>query len=364
MKYNKYPACKELKLSKTSRIYKSADDQLCVAKGLNALDFVLWFDETLLKNFVDFSKNPFGVILQFIDNKDDNFVVFASGIKNNYRLACLIYHAFVNCDAERIKNISKEYLIDHPEVKINGRNYDDKLDFDSIFDYDTIKANKLIFPFFRDKDIEDSLVAELLKRRLLAFDNKFRNLIFVGADPFCNFGVEKHGITEKHFMRIEGKKFPFVYWFERETKKDFKNFKRVELYSDTIEMLEDISSKRCSGGIDLDTIYASLHTPNFSEYCLNNLLELCSDGVEIHYNFVVSSETKKTTGEVVLPEKNNIEKTSDIQKIEESLQVWFKDETIVYSGRRHYDSKDIFYSNRDKIYYDSKGKLDDEDLPF
>ena len=293
MKYNKNPACEDLRLSKTSRIYKSADDQLCISKGLNSLDFCLWFDERLLKNFVDFGKNPFNVILQFIDNKDDNFVVHASGIKNNYRLACLIYHSFVNCDVDRIKKISKEYLIDHPEVKINGKNFDEKVDFASIFDYDTIKANKLIFPYFRDKDIEDSLVAELLKRRLLAFDNKFRNLIFVGADSFCSYGIEKHGITAKHFMILEGKKFPFCYWFERETKKDFKNFKNIELYADTVEMLEDISSKRCSGGIDVDTIYASLHTPNFSEHCLNNLLELCSDGVKINYNFVVPSETKK-----------------------------------------------------------------------
>ena len=131
-------------------------------------------------------------------------------------------------------------------------------------------------------------------------------------------------------------------------------------------MLEDISSKRCSGGIDLDTIYSSLHTPNFSEYCLNNLLELCSDGVEIHYNFVVPSEQKKKLNpdEKILPEKNEQVRPPEIDVMEENLRIYFKDDSIKFSGIRHYDNKEIYYSERDKIYYDKNGKLDDDDLPF
>ena len=366
--YNKYPAVNRLHINKDCRVYKTSDDKMCITKGLNALDFCLWFDETLLKNFVDFQKNPFNVILQFIDNKEDNFIIYSNKVRNNYRLACLIYHSFVNCDVDKVKAMETEYLEDHSNVSINGKNYDNVVDWEQILDYDKIKANKLIFPYFRNKDIEIPLISELLSRELLAFDNKFRNLIFIGRDSYCKYGLEKHGITDKHFLRIEGKKFPFCYWYEREEKRDFKQFKNLVLYSDTIEMLEEISTLRCEGGIDKDTLYCSLHTANFSEYCLENLLELLSDDINIKYTFNIPAETKNklNPGEKVLPEKKEEVRTPEIDIIEENLRIFYKDDSIRFSGTR-YDGEKIYYSERDKIYFNSKGKLseqEDEELPF
>ena len=63
--YNKLPASSRLHINKDCRVYKTADDKMCAVKGLNSLDFILWYDEKLLSNFVDFAKNPFSTILQF-----------------------------------------------------------------------------------------------------------------------------------------------------------------------------------------------------------------------------------------------------------------------------------------------------------
>ena len=53
-----------------------------------------------------------------------------------------------------------------------------------------------------------------------------------------------------------------------------------------------------------------------------------------------------------------------MKRIESDLRIYFKDDSISFSGVRHYDKKAVFYSSRDDVYYDNKGKLDDDELPF
>lgn len=285
-KYNNNPAINYLsyKINKNARCYKATDDKICSAKGLTCLDFLLWYDETFLTEKLDFKKSVFDFILYLTDR--DGLCISSSTIKNNFRLACLIYNKFVNADEKEIKKMSAEYLKDNP---VN----DNYINWESIIDYDK-KGNKVMFPFFRQLGISDKFVAELVSRQLLAFDNKFRNLVFICSDSLGNrYGLEKHGITSKHFMRLEGDKFPFCYWVERGNEINFKNINNIVLYSDTLEMLEEISTLIENDEIDYNTVYASLHTKNFHSDCLDNLLKLCSENVRVIYNFYLAEESEE-----------------------------------------------------------------------
>lgn len=362
-KYNNSPAVYDISrhITKNARVYKDVDDKLVVSKGLNSLDFLLWYDERLLENNnINFNIPPFKMILNLIDNKEEQFnIKISSGnVKSNYRLACLVYHAFSKCDSDRIKGISEQYILDNPSKFDIKKKEPDILNWTDLTTFDKSTGCKKIFPYFRSQGIKESLIAELITRQLLSFDNKFNNLIFICQSPFDRYGIEKHGITAKHFMRLEGAKFPFCYWYQKEEIKDFNSFDHCIIFPDTIEMLKYISDN----DIDENTIYSSLHTKNFHTDCIDNLIKLCPN-IDTEYTFNVD-EIPSTTDNV-----RNIKKTIDIiepvpddeeKLILEYLQFRYNDKSIKYSSKK--DGVSIFYSFDKKKYYTKDGLYDD--LPF
>ena len=263
--YNPYPAYKKLTVSKSSRCYLSKDEAACKEKGLNALDFALWYDERLLGSGVPLSLSPFRYILKSIDEG----VISHNAIVGNYRLACLLLAKFVNCDTARIKGIEADYLIDHPAATAEPPKAKAKtLDYATVYDYDHTAANKIIFPYMASKGIDKALTAELISRGLLAFDGRysFKNLVFVCNDVTDFHGFEVLGMSEaKHFMQFSGEAFPFLYYREELERIDYTDFLRAEVFNDTLEMLRHLTElKKTDEGIPQRVLFVSLHTSNYS----------------------------------------------------------------------------------------------------
>lgn len=263
--YNTNPAYKKLTVSKSSRCYLNKDEAACEEKGLNSLDFALWYDERLLNSGVPLSLSPFRYILKCIDDG----VLSHDGTVGNYRLACLLLAKFVNCDAVRIKSIEGDYIKDHPNTAIEAPKAKAKtLDYSTVYHYDHVAANKIIFPYMASKGIDKSLTAELISRGLLAFDGRysFKNLVFVCNDVTDFHGFEVLGMSaSKHFMQLSGEAFPFIYYREELERIDYNDFLRAEVFNDTIELLRYLSElKQTDDGIPQRVLFVSLHTSNYS----------------------------------------------------------------------------------------------------
>ena len=263
--YNSNPAYKKLTVSKSSRCYLSKDEAACEEKGLNSLNFALWYDERLLNSGVSLSLSPFRYILKSIDAG----VISHDGTVGNYRLACLLLAKFVNCDSARIKDIEKDYIKDHPNITIEAPKTKTKtLDYSTVYNYDHTAANKIIFPYMASNGIDKSLTAELISRGLLAFDGRysFKNLVFICNDVTDFHGFEVLGMSAaKHFMQLSGEAFPFIYYREELERIDYNDFFRAEVFNDTIEMLRYLSElKKADGGIPQRVLFVSLHTSNYS----------------------------------------------------------------------------------------------------
>lgn len=263
------------RLSTRSYCNTELDKQLAKDKKLDALDFCLWFDNQLLDiKDVSFKMKPFDFILKLVDlNYINSRSFFSNSVKSNFRIACLIFAKFVKCDANNIHSIREEFLKDYPhffdkkeEVKIN---------YDELFKYDRYKANKLIFLYAKNNGISKTLMSELVSRQLVAFDEKGHNIVYVCTDCFDFQGIERHGIGTKHFMKLEGTPFPFVYYKERFDRVSNDKFVKVEVFDTSLVLLQYLSDDN----IDIydDVLYVSMHTSNYNKKAFDNLKNVFGD---------------------------------------------------------------------------------------
>ncbi len=269
--YNTSPARYDLNISPSKRSYLSKDKTICQDKGLDALDFVLWYDTSLLDADVSFSQPPFDFLLQCIEKG----LIRNNKIGNAFRLACLIFSAFAACDTSKVEAMRKSFLADNSDFfeKTKLAAYR-SVDFNAIYVYDRVTANKMMFPFFKSKGINKNLIAELISRRLIAFDDKhtYKNIIYVCQDVYGNNkGIEKSGMTAKYFMQLQGTAFPFVYYREETEQIKPRDFERIEAYGSTLDMLKALSALyETDEGIPFRTLYISLHKSNYSTDAYNN----------------------------------------------------------------------------------------------
>ena len=272
--YNTHPARFEMVLSPSRRSYLAKDKDKCSEKGFDALDFVLWYDQTLLDSGISLAQPPFDFVLQCVDKG----VIHTSKISNPFRLACLIFNVFANSEAASVKRISANFLKENPNFFDNEKQEAYRsVDFNKIYSYDRVAANKVMFPHFSSKGIEKALIAELISRQLLAFDDKraYKNIVYVCQDVAGQkLGCEVCGMTAKPFMQLLGKAYPFVYYRDEVEQLHKEDFERIEFFGDTLEMLQELSALyRSEDGIPSRVLYASLHKNNYSEEAYRNFRE-------------------------------------------------------------------------------------------
>ena len=101
--YNSDYVSRHLTISSRSFCDLKKDEQICINKNLDSLDFCLWYDEMLINNDdISLHLPPFKYIVTCIDKSYISYV----GLKNsNFRLACLIFAKFVNCDVVLLKHL-------------------------------------------------------------------------------------------------------------------------------------------------------------------------------------------------------------------------------------------------------------------
>ncbi|WP_101697017.1 hypothetical protein [Clostridium minihomine] len=250
-----------------------------------ALEFCIWFDFNLV-GAANLETGVFSCILDLIDNKH----ISAQYVKS-FRLACILLQRFLQSDKQVNDKKCQEYLTDHPEIETRLRTRRVNMDFSSFLNYDRVKGNKVIFPFFRERGIDTKLIAELISRELLAFDNKYRNLIFLNTTDAEIVGVEKLGTREKHFQRLEGKRpLGWHYWLERLEKVHLNiDIETVVFFDNTFRLLKYLSDNEPQK----DTLYSSLHTENCLLETYTNTLALLKDNVNIEFNFENESQIQR-----------------------------------------------------------------------
>ena len=280
--YNVNPAKYSITLSQSRRSYLTKDKVRCEEKGFDALDFVLWYDQTLLDADISFAQSPFNFILQCVEKK----IITARGIDNDFRLACLIFSVFVNSEVSPLKRIRQTFLNENPNFFENERNTAYRtVDFNSVYNYNRSAANKKMFPFFDNKGIEKRLISELISRQLLAFDDKgtYKNIVYVCQDVLGNKqGLEICGMTSNPFMRLLGKPFPFLYFRDETEQLNNADFERVEVFADTLTMLKRLSELYVTpDGIPFRVLYISLHKSNYSEEAYKNFAAMFREIEEV-----------------------------------------------------------------------------------
>lgn len=293
--YNLNPSYHDLAISSRCRCCLDNDKVLCEKLKLTSIDFCIWYDENLLtiKN-IDFTKKPFDFILFLFDNNYLNSKRFFDNSNiSNFRLACLIFSRFVKmADVNKIKSMSHLFLADNPDFLKPILKNTIEVDFTKIFIYDRYKSNKKIFPYFSNNNVDKQLIGELISRQFIAFDEKYNNIIYINRDLYDNVSIEKHGITPKHFMRLEGKPFPFIYFTETE-EYSYKRFTRCEAFATTLELLQFISENEVYD----DVVYISLHTDNYNPEAIKNF-KISFGDLYINFHFDNKVDVNKVEEEI------------------------------------------------------------------
>ena len=292
--YNTYPAKDYLVISPRSQVCLDNDKSLCLRNSLTSLDFCIWYDESLLTcEKLDFSKEAFDFILYLFDYGYIKAEKYLQSPNKSFRISCLLFSKFVHCDVKRIKSFTKQFLSENPDfLKTREQKLKDEYDFTTTFIYDRYKSNKLIFPYFAKNKVNKSLVAELISRQFISFDDKYNNVVYINKDMTDNISIEKHGIGTKHFMRLEGKAFPFIYFSESDNY-DYKRFLRCEAFATTLELLQYLSENE----ICEDVVYISMHTDNYNPDALKNF-KIVFGELHINYHFENTVDEKQIQDEI------------------------------------------------------------------
>ena len=187
--YNFKPAYNNITISPRSFCDFKKDEQLCLNKNFDALDFALWFDEKLIDN-TDVSL--YLPVFKYIVTNIDKGYICDSRFKNkNFRLACLIFAKFVQCDSVLLKQIRNTFLSDNPDI-LEFKKDTPVIDFEIPFQYNHWQANKSIFSYFKKNGVDDKLVSELIARQFIGFEEKGHNVIYVGKDLFDYKSLESY----------------------------------------------------------------------------------------------------------------------------------------------------------------------------
>ena len=268
--YNQYPARYTLRIPYNSKCSLEKDKQLCIDKGFDTLGFILWYDENLLQETISLQLTPFNYILSCITNG----IIQCTYVKNNYRLACLILSMYAKASKPTIWALREAYLKDHPDF-YEHKSYE-KIDFESLYKYDRFTANKIMFPYFASLGIDKELIAELISRRLIAYDGKYKykNIVYVCQDLYDQYGMETLGMTAIHYQQLKGKPFPFIYFREELEAFKMTDFEKAEFFGNTLDMLKYLSDLKASdSGIPCRTAYVSLHSANYNVCAYANFKE-------------------------------------------------------------------------------------------
>ena len=325
--YNLSPAINFLAISERSYCNKNLDDSKCLENHFDALDFALWYDESLLTTALPMSLPAFSYIIEAIDNG----YISCNKLKNkNFRLACLIYSKFVNCDKERLSKIREDFLKDNPNFFNSEDIKEEKIDYDSLFnDYNHSKCNKRLFPYFYGNGVAKTLISELITRQFICCEEykNITNIIYICKDNFDYHGIEKNGMTSKHFMKLEGEKFPFVYF-----KEDFSNvsnskYIRFEMFENSLSLLQYLSRNE----IHEDILYCSLHSKNYDLESIENLKKVFGD-LPLHFNFEDSKY-----------KDNKKEETIEKEEIEENKDYFYSKEELIEMKENDSFDNDKFY---------------------
>ncbi len=292
--YNKAKDYLTLSRSTYTRDYKYLKQQ-ALEEHRTAFEFCIWYDYQLVGK-ANLETGVFSCILDLIDNKH----ISAAYIKD-FRLACILFQKFLQSDKTINNNKCAEYLADHPDIAVRLNTKRVNANFGEYLKYDREKAHKIIFPFFRSRGIDINLIGELISRELLAFDTTFRNLIFLNTNHLEIVGVEKLGIGEEHFQRLEGKKpLCWCYWMEQKKHIQFQtDIESVIFFDTTLHLLKYLSDHEPQE----NTLYCSLHTENCLLETFINTIALLKKDVEIKFVFEVESKTERF---------KNVKKTNDI----------------------------------------------------
>ena len=285
-------------ISHTARCIKQKDDEMCKSKGLTALDFIFWWNDALMSTSPNVRQSAFNLILNLCDLGE----IEHPTIKKPFRLACIIYHKFVNVSESTIPKLREE---ENEFFKSHDKVTGSPFDFSKYYTYDRFQSNKKIFGFLKSKGISASLISELISRGFLGYDQQFNNLVFFGRTMGQEKSIEKHGITSKHFMRLEGIPYPFVFWADTGENYDPTSYRRVDVYPNTLSLLKAISEMKENDTLDYEVLYVSVHTLNYSFACLDNLLLDYPDR-HCHFTFDDIKGYNK-----YLEEKNTTEETED-----------------------------------------------------
>lgn len=333
--YNNFPSVGFLKLNPHSISNLESDKKISEQLNLKSLDFALWFDESLLEiKDLDLNKKPFDFILYLLDNNYINSRrFFNNSSKSNFRIACLLFSKFVKCDVSKIKSIREEYIKDNSE-KIQ-KEKEEEIDFNSYISYNRLKSNKKIFLYLLNHGCSRSVISELISRRFICFDDKYNNIIYINSDLLDMKSIEKHGIGEKHFMRLEGTPFPFCYWKDTENI-DNKRFTKVEVFKNTLELIQYISENEAKENI----LYISTHSDNFNIKMIDNLKEIFGD-IELHYNF----ESEKI--DMMENSKKEIE-DNDIEKDIIENHFKYSNEILIQKLIKYYDTQNVTFLKIDE----------------
>lgn len=380
-KYNIQSACNNVTISSRSFCDLKKDEVLCINKKLDSLDFALWWDERLLENEDVSIHLP---VFKYIISCIDKGYIFNSNFRNkNFRFACLIFSKFVNCDSSFLHNVRDNFLSDNPDF-MSFKKEEPKIDFNSVFSYNHYQSNKSIFLYFKKNGVDDSLIAELISRQFLGFEEKGHNIVYVCRDLFDPRSLESHGMGSKHFMRLQGC-FPFVYWSEDLDSEDsvkYERFDRFEIFEDTLSMLQYISSNLVSHNV----LYCSVHTPNYNVECIKNLKKTFGD-LPIKFHFENKKEIpeiydNKEVETIINDVVNDIEKDVENDKKQAIIKDLVKNHfqydndkiisilSVIYGGDFSYSYTEEFEEKTHRVFTRISDKLEvyedssEKDLPF
>ena len=255
---------------------------MCIDKGFDALGFALWYDENLLNEPISLQLTPFNYILRCTTSG----IIESKYVKGSFRLACLILSMYAKSNKHSIAALREAYLKDHPDFF--DRKCYEQVDFEALYKYDRFTANKIMFPYFAGLGIDKELIAELISRRMIAFDGryKYKNIYYICQDLYDQYGVELLGMTAVHYQQIKGTPFPFVYFCDEIEALKPIDFKRVEFFDNTLDMLKYLSDlKATDKGIPCRTVFASLHTANYNTTAYINFKEKFPNAKEELWHF-------------------------------------------------------------------------------
>jgi hypothetical protein len=264
-------------LTKHYETLKAEAQQQC----RTSLEFCIWFDYDLVP-FCNLATNPFNAITQLIDN---GHILNDKKLKP-FRLACIIFQKFMDSDHSINMLNVHDFLSDFPQYADPQANktYRD-CDVKNIYEYDGSDANKRMFPYFERNIVSKKLIAIMIARGFLAYDEKYNNLVYVCQDDTTIYGVEKHGMLAGNFILPEyvniHKPYPFMYWNQYNDRVTLKtDIKQVIFFDETLYMLQELSK-----GSEDNTLYCSLHTADADIKLYQNGLELIPQNAEIYFNF-------------------------------------------------------------------------------